>query len=427
MERKSFIANTGLLLTGLPISGFAAASSMVIDQNIKLLENYKGNNLVEDESYWNMIRHMFNFPKDFINLENGYFSPQPLSTEQFHQNKEHHINHITSKYMRRELRTDIENTRKNLADFMGCDMEELVITRNTTEGLNTVISGYPWQKGDEVIIGNQDYGSMVAAFRQMEKRAGIVIKVAQIPLQPKSDEDIINAYLSLTSSKTKVIHLTHLINLSGQLLPAKKVIEKAHELGIEVIVDAAHSIAHIDFLPNELGADYLAASLHKWLCCPLGAGVLLMKKKHIAKIWPLMADDEFELDNIRKFEHQGTKPPQTVLAIAEAIKFHKAIGSKLKQDRLRYLKNYWVDKIMNLPGVTINHAVEEYRGGAIANIAITSLTPQQLMEKLWLEFNIFTVAIDHPNIKGVRVTPHLYTSLNDLDKMVNAIQIIVKS
>ena len=422
MKRKLFIKQAGFMLSAMPLSAISKSNILKVKEDLDSIKNYPGENLVEDEKYWSLIRNMFNYSKDFTNLENGYFSPQPLSTEQFHQSKEHDINQRTSWYMRKELRADLEKTRKILSEFMGCESEELAITRNTTEGLNTIISGFPWQKGDEVIIGNQDYGSMVAAFKQMEKRAAIVIKIAQIPLHPKSDEEIVDAYLSLATSKTKVIHLTHLINLSGQLLPAKKIIDAAHLIGIEVIVDAAHSVAHIDFIPSQLNADYFAASLHKWLCCPLGVGVLIINKKHINKIWPLMADDEFESTNIRKFEHQGTRPPQTIIAIKEAIKFHNAIGSKMKQDRLRYLKNYWVSKIKDLPNVTLNNSMDEHRGGAIANISIKAYSPQQLMDKFWNDYKIFTVAIDHPFIKGVRITPHLYTLTSDLDLLIKAIK-----
>ncbi len=425
MQRKTFLTQTGILFTGLPLVGLANPFIDSINPDtLKQLSEKNNSNPVEDENYWNIVRGMFNYSKDFINLENGYFSPQPMSTEQFHQTKEHDINRRTSWFMRREQRDAIEQTRTNLSQFLACDAEELVLTRNATEGLNTVISGFPWQKGDEVIIGNQDYGSMVAAFKQQEKRAGIVIKVAQIPLHPKSDEELINAYISLITPKTKVIHLTHMIHLSGQLLPAKKIIDAAHARGVEVIVDAAHSVAHIDFKPGELGADYLAASLHKWLCCPLGAGFLIMKKKHISKIWPLMGDDEFGDTNIRKFEHQGTKPPQTIMAISEAIKFHNAIGSTLKQDRLRYLKNYWVNKTKDLAKVTFNTPSEDERTGTIANFAIEGFTPAQLSDKLLADYKIFTVAIEHPYIKGVRVTPHLYTSINDLDKLVEAVNSI---
>jgi len=424
MKRKTFIANAGILLSGFPLvnSSLSLAEPTQTDAlaSLKLL---KSENSVNNEAYWNVVRTFFNYPKDFINLENGYFSPQPISTEQFHQKKEHYINHKTSWFMRREQNDAMEQSRSHLATFLGCDAEELVITRNTTESLNTVISGFPWKKGDEVIIGNQDYGSMVAAFEQQANRYGIIIKIAQIPLHPKSDDELVNAYMTLVTNKTKIIHLTHLINLSGQLLPASKIVEAAHAKDVEVMIDAAHSIAQVNFKPGELGADYLGASLHKWLCCPLGAGILIINRKHISKIWPLMGDSDFPTDNVRKFQHQGTRPIQTILAIDEAIRFHHTIGSQLKEDRLRYLKNRWVNAVKDLPNVIMNTPVnDDLRSCAIANFGIKNFTPQQLADKLLSDFKIFTVAIDHPFIKGVRVTPHLYNSPEDIDKLIEAIR-----
>ena len=422
MKRKTFIANSGsLLISALPFAGIDLEK--ISNKNLLSKLKNQNNDTFSDEQYWNTVRDMFNFPKDFINLENGYFSPMPMSTENFYISKAKYINGKSSWFMRREQHNEIENTRKNLADFLSINPEELAITRNTTESLNNVISGYPWKKGDEVIIGNQDYGSMVAAFEQQAKRYGIVIKTAQIPLHPLLDEEIVNAYISLITPKTKIIHLTHLINLSGQILPAKKIIDEAHKRGVEVVLDAAHSIAHINFRLGELDADYVGASLHKWLCCPLGAGFLVVKKKHIEKIYPLMSDNEFAADNIRKFEHTGTKPVQTIMAINEAIKFHNAIGAELKEKRLRYLKNYWVQRIKKYPEVSINTPIEdETRSCAIANFSFSKYTPQQLSDKLFDEFKIFTVAIDHPSIKGVRITPHLYNTTDELDKLVEVVR-----
>ncbi len=418
-----FISQAGLALTALPFSTFAAdLTKLQMPRKPEYAMMGKDTALVDDEKYWKTVRSMFNFPKDFTNLENGYFSPQPHSTKQFHQSKEHDINQRSSWFMRKEQSEAIEKARKDLAEFLGFPEEELAITRNTTESLNTVISGYPWTKGDEVIIGNQDYGSMVSAFNQQVKRAGIIIKKAEVPLLPANDDEVVQAYTSLITPKTRVLHLTHMINLSGQLLPASKIIEAAHTRGIEVMVDAAHSVAHIDFKPGDLNADYFAASLHKWLCCPLGLGFLAVKKKQISKIWPLMADDEYAIDHIKKFEHQGTRPIQSIMSISQAIKFHNAIGSRLKQDRLRFLEQYWVNQVKHLEKVKMNTPGDTTRHGAIANISIANYSPAQLAEKLYSDFKIFTVAIDHPHIQGVRITPHLYTSLEDLEKLVEAIK-----
>lgn len=421
MKRKTFISNSSILLSSIPLglnfTGFFDGNEAL--QKLAMQDEQTYN----DENYWKTVREMFSFPKDYINLENGYFSPQPRSTENFYIAKAKYINSNTSWFMRRQQQEAIENTRKNLAEFLSIDAEELAITRNTTESLNTVISGYPWKKGDEVIVGNQDYGSMMAAFEQQAKRYGIIIKTANINLNPLLDDEIVHSYISQVTPKTRVIHLTHMINLSGQVIPVRKIADEAHKRGIEVMVDAAHSVAHINFKASDLDADYIGASLHKWLCCPLGAGFLAIKKKHINKIYPLMGDSDFAQDNIRKFEHTGTKPIQTILAINEAIHFHNTLGGELKEKRLRYLKNYWVQRVKNYSEITINTPVsDEWRSCAIANFAVSKFTPQQLADKLFDEYKIFSVAIDHPAIKGVRITPHLYNTTAELDKLVEAIR-----
>lgn len=427
-SRKKFLQTASVTTAGIGIVASSLARN-TSNYNLLALSQYKKSESdpVTDEEYWDLVQTFFPRGGKFINLENGYFSPQASSTLNFHLSREKYINEYTSWFMRKEQNNAFENTRSALAAFLEVDAEELAITRNTTESLNNIICGFPWKPGDEVIIGNQDYGSMTAAFHQMEKRHGIKVQVAQVPLHPKNDDEVVDAYLKLANSKTKLVHVTHVINLSGQVLPVAKIANKAHLMNIEVAVDAAHSVAQLDFKIADLNADYVAASLHKWLCCPLGIGMLWMKKQHIKKIWPLLAPEGQSDDNIRKFQQQGTRAVQSVESIIKAIEFHNNIGSKLKQDRLKYLMNYWVSKVADLPKVTINTPWNENsRNCTIINIAIEGFTPSELAEKLIKEHNIFTVAIDHPYIKGVRVTPHLYTSIKDLDAMVAAVKKIAE-
>lgn len=421
-SRKNFIKKTAVAGTGLALT--AAGFPAVAEFELALpFANDSADDLVTNEDYWDMVRMYFPRTGDFINLENGYFSPQASSTLRFHQNREQYINNSSSWYMRQEQQAAFEKVRSELAEFLGVISEELAITRNTTESLNNIICGYPWKAGDEVIIGNQDYGSMTAAFHQMAARYGIVVKTAEVPLHPSSDGEIVDAYLKLATPKTKLLHLTHLINLTGQVLPVAIIADKAHNLGIEVVVDAAHSVAQLDFKIPDLRADYVAASLHKWLCCPLGIGMLWMKKNHIQKIWPLLAPEGQHDDNIRKFQQQGTRAVQSVEAISQAIAFHNRIGSKLKQDRLKYLMNYWAFAVASIPKVRIHTPWNDNdRNSAIANFSVEGYSPAELAKKLLQEYKIFTVAIDHSAVKGVRVTPHLYTSKKDLDALIDAIR-----
>jgi selenocysteine lyase/cysteine desulfurase len=423
MDRKTFIKNSSLAL-GLtlpyPILSWANMDMKDIQQELALHNP-------DSESYWTYVSSLFEKQTKFINLENGYFSPQPLSTLAYHTAKEAEINKKTSWFMRKEQEQEIENARLQLASFLGQSPEEIAMTRNTTESLNTVISGYPWKKGDEVIIGNQDYGSMVAAFQQQVKRSGIVLKVAQIPLQPKNDEEVIEAYMSLVNAKTKVIHLTHLINLTGQIIPAEKIIDLAHQKQIEVMVDAAHSVAHVSMGNLVHKADYFAASLHKWLCCPIGVGVLKINLTHIEKIFPLMADSDMPVSNIRKFEHQGTRPIHSLQTIASAIHFHQAIGAESKEKRLKLLKANWYFKLdPSSSKLQLNTPFDESRSGAIANFGVNGMEPEALADLLFERYSIYTVAINHPHVKGVRITPHLYNSLKEIDALNSAIDELVK-
>ena len=417
MKRRNFLGHSAAWVGALSLSPLENSAAL-----LPMPQAPKHGNPATDEAYWDQIRLFYAKPKGFINLENGYFSPQALPTLYAHQKLESDVNTRTSWFMRREQEAAIESSRLALATFLEVPIEELALTRNTTESLNTLISGYPWRKGDEVVIGNQDYGSMVAAFKQAEKRFGIVIKVADVPLTPFLPDEVVKAYSSLFSANTRMVHLTHLINLTGQVIPVAQIASLAHEKGIEVAVDAAHSVAHLDFKLSDLQADYVGASLHKWLCNPIGVGFLWMKKSHIQKIWPLMGDTDYPDADMRKFEHQGTRPIHSLMTLPTAIALHHNIGSNLKMQRLKYLMRSCCERIADHPGIAINTPWNrEDANSALVNVAIKGFTPQQLADRLLKEFSIFTVAIDHPAVKGVRITPHVFTSVQDVVTLADAL------
>jgi selenocysteine lyase/cysteine desulfurase len=417
MKRRNFLGHSAAWVGALSLSPLENSAAL-----LPMPQAPKHGNPATDEAYWDQIRLFYAKPKGFINLENGYFSPQALPTLYAHQKLESDVNTRTSWFMRREQEAAIESSRLALATFLEVPPDELALTRNTTESLNTLISGYPWRKGDEVVIGNQDYGSMVAAFKQAEKRFGIVIKVADVPLTPFLPDEVVKAYSSLFTANTRMVHLTHLINLTGQVIPVSQIASLAHEKGIEVAVDAAHSVAHLDFKLPDLQADYVGASLHKWLCNPIGVGFLWMKKSHIQKIWPLMGDTDYPDTDMRKFEHQGTRPIHSLMTLPTAIALHHNIGSNLKMQRLKYLMRSCCERIADHPGIAINTPWNrEDANSAIVNVAVKGFTPQQLADRLLKEFSIFTVAIDHPAVKGVRITPHVFTSVQDVVTLADAL------
>ena len=372
-----------------------------------------------DEAFWAEIRSVY--PKySYINLENGFSSPEPAATFEAFQRHQQEINGGLSFYMRRKKAADDVAVKAQLAALAGVPVEELVITRNTTESLGTVTHGIDLAPGDEAVMCNQDYGSMLEQFRQQSRRRGLKCVEIAIPLLPRDDEEMVETYARAFTPRTKLLLVSHMVNITGQILPVRKIADMAHARGVAVIVDAAHSFAHVNFTLPELDGDYLGASLHKWLCTPLGAGLLHIKKDKIKTVWPLFGDTVRAEDDIRKLERIGTHPAWTTMAIGDAIRFHTMIGSARKEARLRYLQQYWTDKVRGVPKVYLNTPTG-MRACGIANVGITGMTPAALATALFDTYNIFTVAIDTVAVKGTRVTPHLYSTTADLDALVKAL------
>ncbi|MBI3142853.1 MAG: aminotransferase class V-fold PLP-dependent enzyme [Bacteroidetes bacterium] len=427
-SRRDFIKKS-TAFTGLYMAqaiGGTTISRAMSDIGQSLLTHSKiaglESNLETDESFWAVVRDMFPVQEKFINLENGYFSAQPLGTLGATQDAMQRVNTLSSYFMRQELESEYALTKQAIGDFAGLDTKEFVICRNTTEALDTVIHGLNWQKGDEVVLSLQDYGSMQEALRQESKRTGLVLSYVELPLRPGSDEEVIHAYQSKITAKTRLVLLTHMINLTGQVLPVKELIKMVHGAGALALLDSAHAFAHLPFSVKDLDPDFMGTSLHKWLCSPLGSGMLYMKPSLIAEVWPLFGDDSFPIDDIRKFEHWGTRPVWAYSGIRAAIDFHKSLGTELIHKRLYYLKQYWTTKVVDAHGVNINTPFASTRSGGIGNFSIQGKSPKDVCDRLFNEFGIFTVAIDNPEVKGVRVTPHLYTQLWELDKLVEAIK-----
>jgi selenocysteine lyase/cysteine desulfurase len=395
----------------------------LLDAMERRLEPWRGldpRTAATEEEFWDEIRKAFPV-HPYINLENGYSSPQPRSTWDAFQAHEATVNNGLSFYMRRKRADDYAAIKKQLGRVAGVPADELVITRNTTESLATVIHGIETAPGDEAVMCNQDYGSMLEQFRQQGRRRGLKNVEIAIPLHPTSDEQIVDTYAAAMTPRTKLLLLSHMINITGQVLPVRKIAEMAHARGVSVIVDGAHAFAQLDFTLPQLDVDYYGASLHKWLCTPLGAGLLHIKRDKIASVWPLMGDTTKEDTDIAKLERVGTLPTWTLLAIGDAIRFHEMIGVQRKEARLRYLQQYWTDKVRELPRVYLN-TPRGNRAAAIANVGITGMTPEALATALFDRYKVYTVAINNVAVQGVRVTPHLYTTTVELDTFVVAMR-----
>ena len=375
-----------------------------------------------DEDFWMTIQQAYTVNSNLIILNNGGVSPSPRVVQEAVERYNRLTNEGPSYYMWRILDQGREPLRQKLAVLAGCSEEEIAINRNATEALNTVIFGMDLQPGDEVIGTLQDYPNMIQAWRQRAMRDKI--KYTQISFQfpIENDKEIVAAFEKAITSKTKVIHVTHVINWVGQVLPVTKIARMAHQRGIEVIVDGAHSFGLIDFKIPDLECDYFGTSLHKFLSAPIGSGMLWIKKEKIEKIWPLTCNDKPRSSDIRKFETLGTRSFPIEQGIGEAVNFHTAIGSKRKEERIRYLKNYWALRAREIPGVTIHTSFKSEYACAIAGVSVAGMTPGELDSALMNQYKIHTVGIVWENISCVRVTPHVYTRLQDLDKLVGALE-----
>ena len=190
--------------------------------------------------------------------------------------------------------------------------------------------------------------------RQRERREGLVLKLVKIPIPPKDLNEIAAAFERGITSRTKLILMSHQVNITGQITPVKAVCDMARAKGIETIVDGAHSFAQFDFKQKDLGCDYFGTSLHKWLYAPKGTGLLYVKRDKIEKLWPLMAAESKQSNDIRKFEEVGTHSAAPRLAIGEAMLFHHGMGGKRKEARLRYLSRYWMNRLKDVPKVRFN-------------------------------------------------------------------------
>jgi len=274
-------------------------------------------------------------------------------------------------------------------------------------------------------MAQQDYGAMLNQFRLMSERYGVVNKIIDVPVNPKSDEELVKVYEEAITDKTKLLMVCHMINITGHVLPIRKICDMAHKKGVEVMVDGAHTFAHVKTSMKELDCDYFGTSLHKWLSAPLGGGMLYVKKKNIAKLWPLFAEDVLAEDDIYRLNHTGTTPVHTISGINDAIDFHLTLGAERKEERLRFLQNYWTDKVRELPNIILNTPEDRQRSCAIANVGVKGYTPQQLAKTLFEKYKIWTVAIDIPSVKGCRITPNIYTTTEELDELVNALKELI--
>ena len=414
MDKRRFIKSLGALSFSPLISASKLTDFEPISKTLPVIDN-------EDE-LWKTVRSHYTLKDEYVNLESGYYNIIPNPILEHFINHVKHVNIEGSFYMRNDLNKNKDRVTSELANIVGSSPDQIAITRNATESLDLVISGFPWKKGDEAIYAKQDYGTMKEMFEQISDRYGVVNKIISIPNHPKNDEEIVALYESQITSNTKLIMVCHMINITGQILPIKKICEMAHSYGVEVMVDGAHCVGHFDFSIDDFNCDYYGSSLHKWLATPLGAGLLYVNKNKTHRIWPLLANGNTNKSDIKRLNHIGTHPVHTDLAISNSIDYLKWIGMERKEKRMRFLQRYWSDKLRNVNNVIVNTPIDIHRSCGIGNVGLTNMSPSKMEDLLFEKYKIFTVAIDYANVKGCRISPNIFTTTKELDSFVDAVK-----
>jgi len=415
MDKRTFLKSAGLMGLGATLN-FAHLRSAVA-----AVEGMDPKQVAGDEDFWRAVRGDYSIKPDYINLENGYYCFMPQQTLEHQIQHMRRVNYEGSYYMRNSRQKNKRLVAARIGEIVGCSAEEIAITRNTTESLDLIIGGMNWKEGDEAVMAEQDYGAMLNHFKFVARRYGVVNRLVSVPNHPRDDDEIVDLYASAITDKTRLLMVCHMINITGQILPIRKICDMAHARGVEVMVDGAHAYSHIRFQMKDLDCDYYGTSLHKWLSAPLGSGMLYVRKEKIDTVWPLLAEGELEPNDILRLNHVGTDPVHVDLGILNAIEYQNAIGLERKEARLKFLQHYWTSKLRGLPRVVINTPADMNRHGGIGNVGIEGIDPRELADTLFNDYRIFTVGIDRPGVRGLRITPNLYTTTEELDALVSAI------
>src|SRR5687767_1454391 len=426
-DRRSFLS-----LAGKGV-GLAALSSATVANLLKSVTaatagvaHLTPQQAARDEDYWSTIQNAFSVTRGTINLNNGGVSPSPRIVTEALVRYIWQQEDATAYTMWQILEPQSETIRTGLAELFGCDREEIAITRNASESLETLLMGMDFKPGDEILTTTQDYPRMLTTLRQRERREGLMVKLVKIPIPPKNLNEIVSAFERGITNRTKLILMSHMVNITGQITPVKAVCEMARNRGIETIVDGAHSFAQFDFKQKDIGCDYFGTSLHKWLYAPKGTGLLYVNRSKIGKIWPLMAAEAKQANDIRKFEEIGTHSAAPRLAIGEALLFHQGLGGKRKEARLRYLSRYWMNQLKDIPKVHFHTSFDPAQSCAIATVAIDGTDPGAVASHLFNKHRIFVTPIIHEEFQGLRITPNVYTTLSELDRFSDVMESIAR-
>jgi selenocysteine lyase/cysteine desulfurase len=383
--------------------------------------------VAEDETYWREIQRAFDLDRTMTNLNNGGCSPAPTHVLEQMIRDLRFSNELPVEHMWRVLEPRIESVRRDLAKDFGCDPEELAITRNASEANETMIFGLDLRRGDEVVFTTQNYPRMQNAWRQRERRDGVVLRPVKIETPVKSTKSYVDQIAAAITPRTRVIEVMHISYQTGYVAPVREIVDLAKPKGIQVFVDGAHAFAHFPFTRDDLACDYYGTSLHKWLHAPIGTGFLYVRRDKIKSVWPLMAGSIEQEDNVRKYEEIGTHPAANHNAIAVAIAFNRGIGMERKIARLRYLRDRWAKQLLAASDrVHMFTPIGPNESGAIGVFGVHGLDMAKLGGWLHAKYQIITTPMVTDEFKGMRITPNVYTTIDEVDLFADRVLHAIK-
>ena len=427
--RRTFLASLGVpamaALGGIPVTPLLLDRSRALARDLAL-HPAGAAEMAADDAVWAEVARAFTVDRSLVNLNNGGVSPSPAWVQDAMKQHLDYSNKAPAYTMWQILEPQREGVRERIAREWGVDPEEVAFTRNASEGLQICQLGVDLERGDEILTTTQDYGRMITTFNQRERREGVVLRQVKIPTPAEDPAEVVRIFEEAITPRTRMILVCHMINLTGQILPVRELTALGRRHGIPVIVDGAHALAHNHFTLRELEVDYYATSLHKWLFAPHGTGLLYVRREKIRDLWPLMAAPESMDDNIRKFEEIGTHPAANTLAVGEALTFHQGLGGERKAARLVHLRNLWADRLMAASHrVRLHTSLKPGLACGLATVEVEGVDTGALGAHLWANHRILTTPIGHAEFQGLRITPSVYTTTEELDRFCEVVERVI--
>ncbi len=427
-SRRHFLSS----FVGGGVAGTAVLAAFRSDGIFRVLEasaavaDQSPETVAKDEAYWREIQGAFTLDRTMINLNNGGCCPSPRVVHEAFKRYLDISNQAPTYHMWQILEPNIETVRRRLASTFGCETDEMAITRNASEALQIAQLGIELKPGDEVVTTDQDYPRMLTTWQQRAARDGIKLTQLAFTVPPPSTDYLYQLFEKAITPQTRVLHFCHITNLTGQIFPVQRICRMARARGIKTIVDGAHAIAHFPFALRDLECDYYGSSLHKWLLAPIGTGLLYVRRENIKSLWPMQPAGASQAADIRKFEEIGTHPAANHNAIAEALTFNEGIGFERKAARLRYLKDRWARRLEKLPNVKIFTPFDPAQSCGLANFGVTTMDNGKIGSELWAKYRILTTPIIRDDYKGIRITPNVYTTLEEIDTFAQIVEDMAK-